>query len=61
MELSERLSQRIDPRLDPFSEPFSEIKNRVHMALIEALGRQLFNTEIDPDMLRVRADRQGVG
>jgi pilus assembly protein CpaF len=53
MELSERLSAR-KPEFDPFAEPFSELKNRVHMALIEELGRQLFNTEIDPETLRVR-------
>ena len=54
MELHERLSQRIDEEVDLFAEPFSEIKNRVHMALIEALGRQLFNADIDPQTLRVR-------
>jgi pilus assembly protein CpaF len=54
MELHERLTQRPEDAIDPFAEPFSEIKNRVHMALIEALGRQLFNAEIDPQTLRVR-------
>jgi pilus assembly protein CpaF len=57
MELSERLSAR-KPDFDPFAEPFSELKNRVHMALIEALGRQLFNTEIDPETLRVRVESE---
>jgi pilus assembly protein CpaF len=57
MELSERLSAR-KPEFDPFAEPFSELKNRVHMALIEALGRQLFNTEIDPETLRVRVESE---
>jgi pilus assembly protein CpaF len=53
MELSERLSSQ-GPEVDPFAEPFSELKNRVHMALIEALGRQLFSAEIDPQTLRSR-------
>jgi pilus assembly protein CpaF len=57
MELSERLSAR-KPEADPFAEPFSELKNRVHMALIEALGRQLFNTEIEPETLRVRVEAE---
>jgi pilus assembly protein CpaF len=57
MELSERLSAR-KPEFDPFAEPFSELKNRVHMALIEALGRQLFNTEIDPETLRLRVEAE---
>jgi pilus assembly protein CpaF len=58
MELHERLSQQADERPDLFAEPFSEIKNRVHLALIEALGRQLFNAEIDPDALRVRVQQE---
>jgi pilus assembly protein CpaF len=55
MELHERLSnQTVDKSSDPFAVPFSEIKNRTHLALIEQLGRQLFNTEIDPEALRAR-------
>jgi pilus assembly protein CpaF len=54
MELHERLASSGPAPSDPFAEPFSEIKNRVHLALIEALGRQLFNAEIDPDTLRAR-------
>ena len=54
MELHERLSQRIEDEVDLLAEPFSEMKTRVHMALIEALGRQLFNADIDPQSLRVR-------
>jgi pilus assembly protein CpaF len=54
MELHERLSSPGLAQADPFAEPFSEIKNRVHIELIEALGRQLFNAEIDPSTLQAR-------
>jgi len=54
MELHERLSSPGPAQADPFAEPFSEIKNRVHLELIEALGRQLFNADIDPHALRAR-------
>ena len=58
MELHERLSHETGTRDDPFAEPFSEIKTRVHLALIEELGRQLFNAAIDPDALRVRVQSE---
>jgi pilus assembly protein CpaF len=56
MELHERLSgpqvaEQPNPR---FSEPFTEVKNRVHLGLIEDLGRTLFNSEIDPGEMRQR-------
>jgi pilus assembly protein CpaF len=54
MELHERISQVPSEQVDPFAVPFSEIKNRVHLELIEALGRQLFNTEIDSATLSAR-------
>jgi pilus assembly protein CpaF len=58
MELHERISARPGEGIDPFAVPFSEIKNRIHLELIEALGRQLFNTEIDPQALRVRVQQE---
>jgi pilus assembly protein CpaF len=55
MQLHERLSSRTDEdRQDRFAVPFSEMKNRIHMELIEDLGRQLFNTELDQHALRLR-------
>jgi pilus assembly protein CpaF len=57
MQLHERLYQG-DEGIDPFAEPFSEIKNRIHMALIEALGRQLFSEDIDPHALRARVQSE---
>ncbi|HLH65637.1 MAG TPA: CpaF family protein [Solirubrobacteraceae bacterium] len=56
MQLHERLSHGTEPgdRPDRFAVPFSEIKNRIHMALIEDLGRQLFNTNLDEVTLRQR-------
>jgi pilus assembly protein CpaF len=60
MELHERLSQGVAVGPEPTSQPFSDLKNRVHFALIEELGRQLFNTELDQGDLRGRV-RQEVG
>ena len=53
-ELRERLSQATPTRAESVAEPFSEIKNRIHLSLIEDLGRQLFNTEIDQPTLAAR-------
>jgi pilus assembly protein CpaF len=59
MELHERLSQRPEDETgDLFAVPFSDIKNRIHLALIEDLGRQLFNTEIDQRTLRLRVKQE---
>lgn len=55
MQLHERLYSQSEPeRQERFDVPFSEMKNRIHLQLIEDLGRQLFNTEMDPAMLRAR-------
>lgn len=54
MELHERITQPADEIRQHDHDPFSEVKNRVHLALIEDLGRQIFNTEIDPETLRER-------
>jgi pilus assembly protein CpaF len=54
MELHERITQPASKATHPLVDPFAEVKNRVHLALIEDLGRQIFNTEIDPDTLRAR-------
>ena len=60
MELHERLShgQQPEPTQDRFAVPFSEMKTRVHLALIEDLGRQLFNTNLDPATLRARVQEE---
>jgi pilus assembly protein CpaF len=54
MELHERLAKPEAGREDRFSLPFSELKNRLHNALIEELGRQVFGSELDPRALRER-------
>jgi pilus assembly protein CpaF len=57
MELHERLSHNVQPeRGDPFQVPFSELKTKIHMELIQDLGRQLFNTATDPVTLRQRVE-----
>jgi pilus assembly protein CpaF len=69
MELHERLSQhqelkdRLAPapaaqEAEPTPEPFSDVKNRIHLSLIEDLGRQLFNTELGQHDLSVRVHEE---
>jgi pilus assembly protein CpaF len=48
MELHERLSSSAaSDASQPARDPFAEIKNRIHLELIEDLGRQLFAGEIE--------------
>jgi pilus assembly protein CpaF len=57
MLLHERLSNSSEPEVrkqERFAVPFSEMKTRVHLGLIEDLGRQLFNTALDEATLRAR-------
>ena len=55
MQLHERLSNQLgEEHSERFAVPFSEVKNRIHLALIEDLGRQLFNSEVDRGELRPR-------
>ncbi len=59
MQLHERLSHNgQSERSERFQVPFSEMKTRVHLGLIEDLGRQLFNTEIDQQTLRARVQAE---
>jgi pilus assembly protein CpaF len=58
MELHERIAQHSGPEPDLLAVPFSEIKNRIHLELIEELGRRLFNTEIDQRALRERVQAE---
>jgi pilus assembly protein CpaF len=54
MELHERIAPPANEVRNPFVDPFAEVKNRIHLGLIDDLGRQIFNTEIDPETLRER-------
>ncbi|MEO6858169.1 MAG: CpaF family protein [Solirubrobacteraceae bacterium] len=57
MQLHERLSHgQEEEKQNRFAIPFSEMKTRIHMTLIEDLGRQLFNTQVDPATLRARVE-----
>ncbi len=58
MELHERLSTGGDQAGDRFGLPFSDLKNRIHFALIEELGRHLFNSELDPEAIRERVGQE---
>jgi pilus assembly protein CpaF len=58
MELHERIPQPADEVKHPLVDPFAEVKNRIHLGLIDDLGRQIFNTEIDPETLRARVSAE---
>jgi pilus assembly protein CpaF len=53
MELHERLAKNGDGP-SQLHDPFADVKNRVHIGLIDDLGRQIFNRDIDPEQLRSR-------
>ena len=54
MELHERISpvKTTAPVATP--DPFADVKNRIHIAVIEDLGRQIFNAEVDPGILKAK-------
>ncbi len=54
MELHERIQLPADEVRNPLVDPFAEVKNRIHLGLIDDLGRQIFNTELDAETLRTR-------
>jgi pilus assembly protein CpaF len=55
MKLHERLSSSpVSEVGQPQRDPFAEVKNRIHLALIEDLGRQIFATEIDRTALQAK-------
>ncbi len=58
MELHERLAKPEAQTEDRFALPFSELKNRLHKTLIEEVGRQLFNSELDSRTLRERVRQE---
>ncbi len=47
MELHERLSSGESAPARETIDPFAEIKDRIHLNIIEDLGRQIFNTDVD--------------
>ncbi len=60
MQLHERIShgQVEEEKQNRFAVPFSEMKTRIHLTLIEDLGRQLFNTTLDQATLRQRVQEE---
>jgi pilus assembly protein CpaF len=55
MELHERLSTTAAHEVREWGrDPFADVKNRIHLALIEDLGRQLFTSELDTAGLRAK-------
>jgi pilus assembly protein CpaF len=53
MELHERLRSSND-KVDPFGDPFADVKNRIHQAIINELGPQLYQKDMDQAALRSR-------
>jgi pilus assembly protein CpaF len=55
MELHERLSGASGREAaQPLRDPFADVKNKIHLSLIEDLGRQIFDAEIDRSALQLR-------
>jgi pilus assembly protein CpaF len=55
MELHERLGTVADTEATGSErDPFADLKNRIHLRLIEDLGKQIFNTELDEAAARRR-------
>jgi pilus assembly protein CpaF len=52
MELHERLGAANGDAAIPLHDPFAEIKNRLHLGLIEDLGKQIFNRAVEPVAVR---------
>ena len=54
MELHERLSPGEAAVKHEVVDPFAELKDRIHLGIIEDLGRQIFNANVDPDELKAK-------
>jgi pilus assembly protein CpaF len=55
MELHERLaSAEVREVVAPLRDPFADVKNRIHVGLIEDLGRIIFAREVDQTNLRAK-------
>jgi pilus assembly protein CpaF len=54
MELHERLGSSAGDPARGSHDPFADVKNRIHLGVIEDLGRQIFTAEIDQTRLRPR-------
>ncbi|CAA9510622.1 MAG: Type II/IV secretion system ATP hydrolase TadA/VirB11/CpaF, TadA subfamily [uncultured Solirubrobacteraceae bacterium] len=52
MELHERISPGQSAASNTKVDPFAEIKNRIHLGVIEDLGRQIFNDDVDRAALK---------
>jgi pilus assembly protein CpaF len=55
VELHERISRPFGATGDAH-DPFSELKNRIHLALINDVGPQIFSVGADPTLLRQRVE-----
>src|SRR5947209_5896533 len=56
MELHERLSSSSSANevIQRLHDPFAEVKNRIHVGVIEDLGRQIFTADVDRTGMRAR-------
>src|SRR5579862_2281357 len=58
MELHERLATPGAHDGLPADDRFADVKNRIHLTIIEDLGRQIFNARIDQGALRARVSAE---
>src|SRR2546426_12508541 len=60
MERHERLAPSGSDGIVPLGDPFADVKNRIHLGLIDELGRQIFDTQFDPKVLRAKVTAEVV-
>src|SRR5438874_9997345 len=54
MELHERLASEGSDGIFPVGDPFADVKNKIHMGLIDDLGRQIVDAHLDRKVLRAK-------
>ena len=54
MELHERISSGQPAAPNQTLDPFAEVKNRIHLGVIEDLGRQIFNDNVERPALKAK-------
>jgi pilus assembly protein CpaF len=58
MELHERLSPGQSAVTNTKLDPFADVKNRIHLGVIEDLGRQIFNEDVDRAALKAKVSAE---
>src|SRR5687767_6038700 len=58
MELHERISPGQSAASNTKLDPFADVKNRIHLGVIEDLGRQIFNDDVDRAALKAKVSAE---